>query len=567
MTQPPDPQFGPWAPGLSSTIPAHLMPRVTLFDPANGSVTWAEAKSLSDTISLKPQDLAVFRPDRLALHHVLIRVTAQLHVPDGPNYADFGLSLREMARVIFEGHVTPELPRIKAAFDALRDKADDFIAAELDRWLAEPPAPEKTGLLKSLFGRGAQPAPVTTREDRAFAALEFWSKGQKPDDALTQSCTKALARCVGAILSKRGAMLVAPDMITRIATNLVLNDQGDAEVGQLVADIFDKAVEQEGYYRLPAQTEPVVLNAKGASASGKSTIRLQQRQIAETLGIDWQDFAVISPDYWRKQLLDYDSLGDDFKYAAMLTGQELELIDRKLDRLMAANAVAGHVPHMLIDRFRFDSFQPMSERPADSNLLTRIGAKIYMFFMVTPPSETVERAWLRGISTGRYKAVDDLLYHNIEAYSGMPDLFFAWALARDKSVHYEFLDNSVPYGEVPRTIAFGQNGSLVIVDIDKFCDIDRFRHVNVDATSAKEILTAPATGGATVFLKRCCDLLPRVDFVQKGSDRICATATKGQGLVTLQNPCPILQSLFTDVETADDLGIIDSDLRKDTIGS
>ena len=39
------------------------------------------------------------------------------------------------------------------------------------------------------------------------------------------------------------------------------------------------------------------------------------------------------PDY-EKHLLKYDSIGDDYKYAAMLTGRELEFIDKKLDRYM-----------------------------------------------------------------------------------------------------------------------------------------------------------------------------------------------------------------------------------------
>jgi hypothetical protein len=47
-----------------------------------------------------------------------------------------------------------------------------------------------------------------------------------------------------------------------------------------------------------------------------------------------------------------------------------------------------------------------------------------LFFAITPPPATVERAWQRGLTTARYKAVDDLLYHNIEAFTGIPELFF-----------------------------------------------------------------------------------------------------------------------------------------------
>ena len=98
--------------------------------------------------------------------------------------------------------------------------------------------------------------------------------------------------------------------------------------------------------------------------------------------------------------------------------------------------------HLLIDRFRFDSFAPDSDE-AGSNLLTRFGQIVYLFFMITPPASLVERAWNRGLEVGRYKAVDDTLAHGVEAYSGMPELFFTWVARRDKRVHFEFLDNSV----------------------------------------------------------------------------------------------------------------------------
>ncbi len=56
----------------------------------------------------------------------------------------------------------------------------------------------------------------------------------------------------------------------------------------------------------------------------------------------------------------------------------------------------------------------------------------HMFFVITPPDATVERAWQRGLKFGRYKAVDDLLDHNVEAFTGMPNLSFTWALRTRK---------------------------------------------------------------------------------------------------------------------------------------
>jgi len=223
---------------------------------------------------------------------------------------------------------------------------------------------------------------------------------------------------------------------------------------------------------------------------------------------------------------------------------------------------------MLIDRFRFDSFQPVSERPADSNLLTRFGSRIYMFFMVTPPSETVKRAYARGLSTGRYKAVDDLLYHNIEAYSGMPDLFLAWALAQEKWVHYEFLDNSVALGEVPRTIAYGRNGALVVQDVGGMCDIDRFRHVNVDATRPEDILITRDSDDPFSFLRRCCASLDRVEFVDRESGAVYARVEKGASrVVSGLLPDELRDALFQSAESVESLPAIEASLKTETIGA
>lgn len=549
MSKTPDEEFGPWNPGLSSTIPNRLMPRVTMFDPRHSFVGWAKAKELSDATGLKPEELAITRPERLALHSVLIRVTSQLYVPDGPNYADLGISLREMAAEIYDGFVVPEMDRVLAAYEAVRKEADLIVCDLLDKeiYAPAPTTPKrKSSFLERLFAardRGEdQPRPDPS--DRARVVAVEWKDSRNEDVA--SASRRAIARTLGSLLNKRGALFVDRESIAAVSVGLVLNRVGSAAVGKTVDELFAKAVDAKGYRRLPPQSEPLVLNAKGASASGKSSIRSAQREIAERLGYDWRDFAIISPDYWRKALIDYDGLGEDYKYAAMLTGRELEVIDGKLDILMAVKGHDGTVPHMLIDRFRFDSFQPGRVGSEDSALLTRFGSKVYLFFLVTPPAATVERAWTRGVDTGRYKAVDDLLYHNIEAYSGMPDLFVSWAKGRGKWVHYEFLDNSVERGERPRTIAYGQNGKLVVRDLEKFCDIDRLRYINVDAQSPDEVEVRELSDyDAAAFLRRAMKELEQVDVLVPGGETVFVRAANGHVTIdTAKLPSSVDCSIF-----------------------
>jgi len=258
-------------------------------------------------------------------------------------------------------------------------------------------------------------------------------------------------------------------------------------------------------------------------------MRPLQRTLAGKLNFPWDQFALISPDIWRKFLLDYASLGAAYKYAGTLTGHEVEIIDKKLDRRMADRAARGEMPHLLIDRFRFDSFVPNLEE-GSSRLLTRFGDLVYMFYMITPPEMTVERAWARGLKIGRYKAVEDLLAHNVEAYAGMPELFFTWALIAGKRVHYEFLDNSVAEGCPPRTVAFGWNGEMTILDIKSMIDIERFRKINIQAQRAADVYANMdmSPQGNVDFLKRCVRWIPLINFADYETGQVYARLQRGK---------------------------------------
>ena len=178
--------------------------------------------------------------------------------------------------------------------------------------------------------------------------------------------------------------------------------------------------------------------------------------------------------------------------------------------------------HLLIDRFRFDSFAPDSDQ-AGSNLLTRFGRTIYLFFLITPPASLVERAWSRGLEFGRYKAVDDTLAHAVEAYSGMPQVFFTWVQRSDKRVHFEFLDNSVKLGERPRTVAFGWNDELNVLDVKCMLDVERYRRVNINASApqflyGERAMLAPEHN--TGFLRQCVERFRGINFADQATGHI-----------------------------------------------
>ena len=123
--------FGPWHPGIESEVPGHLLHLSTIFRPENVFTSVAQAAELHDLTGLDSSELVAFRPGRLALHEVLIRVTADLSVPDGTKIEDLGINFRKITRTILAGYVEPRSAAIEAAYDALRHRLRELIDSQL----------------------------------------------------------------------------------------------------------------------------------------------------------------------------------------------------------------------------------------------------------------------------------------------------------------------------------------------------------------------------------------------------------------------------------------------------
>jgi hypothetical protein len=532
-----DNEYGPWNPGLVSQVPKELRHLATIFRPEHVSSSFASALELQGLTGFSLSELVVFRPRRLALHELLVRVTADFAVPDGTRIEDLGLNFREIARSLLSRYLDPAMQAIAEAHRCARRDAQIAIESAL-----------------SAMGRAWGPAEIAGFERMANTAA----------GAAARAGYKSLARVMSALFAAQGDAWGTKDLIVSIATDLAGNEFGSDCIGNAIEPLLRSAVLEQGYRLLPRQEHPVVINTKGPSASGKSTLRPLQKTLAGEIGVNWGDFALISPDIWRKQLLDYASLGVAYKYAGAFTSDEVQIIDQKLDRYMARKNHRGDMSHLLIDRFRFDSFASDSDE-AGSNLLTRFGQIVYLFFVITPPEMLVERAWKRGLEFGRYKAVDDTLAHSVEAYSGIPNVFFTWVRRSDKRIRFEFLDNTVRLGERPRTVAFGDNETFNVLDVKSTLDIERYARIDVDAPAAQFLypdraLLAPEKNAA--FLKRCVQSFHWVNFADQASGQVYLRIERGKPILKY---AAAFESAMQDPDTLAAIGAVAPDALRGTL--
>src|SRR5271168_2755270 len=127
----PNDAYGPWNPGIVSTVPKELRHLATIHRPENVFNSLAAATELRGLTGFPLSELATFRPQRLALHELLVRITADIAVPDGSRIEDLGLNFREMARLLLKSYLWPEMAAIVAAYERARLELGSTINAAL----------------------------------------------------------------------------------------------------------------------------------------------------------------------------------------------------------------------------------------------------------------------------------------------------------------------------------------------------------------------------------------------------------------------------------------------------
>ena len=275
---------GPWNPGIRSPVPEQLRQFCTVFLPSNSFTSFSKARELHDLTGLDASELATFRPQRLVLHELLIRVTADLSVPDGERIADLGIKFREITRVILARYLAPRMDAITAAYDVARRDLTELIEAEIASLMLTPDgrvggkwSPSST--LATLFGRrkAIMRPPRTSRSWSARLTSEWTRNAGSGDSDLKRSAYGALARLISAILKRHGGPWGTRELLVSIAIDMACNDFGSEVIGRAIEPLVLEAARSEGYMLLPRQEWPVIMNTKGPSASGKSTLRPLQK--------------------------------------------------------------------------------------------------------------------------------------------------------------------------------------------------------------------------------------------------------------------------------------------------
>jgi len=526
--------YSAWNPGLVSNLPPHLRAKESLYLPSNSRIDYQQAMELHQFTGIKQERLAAFTWQRLVLHELIVRVSADILVPEGDDEEILGQRFRQIVQQIDQLYVQPQAQHLQQAFDQLQARIHNDIQVILQNDLfagpisqQKPPHQEqhkgswsglKDLLSNLLISRNKTNSTMPDIVGQQFATIKTMrQQGLACTEDYQSALYKSLYVVLSAVATHRGRLPQDQDLLAKLVGNQMLNDYGSRFIGSLLDPIVKRAICEQSYQRVQNHDKPILISLKGASAAGKSTLRpLLQEDILD-YGLASQNFAIISPDIWRRLFLDYKSLGEDYKYSGRLTSHEVNMVDGKLDRYIRAKAEHRQaIPNLMVDRFRFDSFNSKKIADVLHSTYVQYVDTMHMYFVITPPEATVERGWLRGLERGRYKSVEDFLGHSIEAYEGMPRLFFKWMAYQQPHYQYHFVDNNVAKGQPPRLVAWGDQQAMTIVDPLLLSNIDRYQKINIHAQNPAEVY--PKTEAMSIhnnceFLVNCINALALVEFV------------------------------------------------------
>jgi len=531
-----DTTYSAWNPGIETEIPQAYRSMETIFHPDLVFTSVDDVDELRRETGLKQVELVSFRPERLALHELIIRVNADILVLEGENEEDLGINFRHIANTIYDNYIVDILPEIESTYISLSENIEKIVYSELERLLT-PKASKQTSkgsLLSRIFKK--KEAPVQTQqtiEEREFALINSLKQLQLDSETEIESVVyQSIHRVLGAISTRRGFIGNDLEYLAGLCARHACNDLGSTTIGKLVGLQVQKAIEKEGYPLIIDAEKAVLISLKGASAAGKSSLRPTLRKMMQELGIESHGYGTISPDIWRKLILDYDSLGESYKYAGRFASHEISIIDSKLDnyrRIKAEQSNTG--PNLVVDRFRFDSFASEKVTRLLHKTYIRYLDTVYMYFIVTPPEATVERGWARGLERGRYKSIEDFLGHCVEAYAGMSKLLFKWLFSEQPKFFFEFLDNSVPKGTYPEMIAKGTQGYMELHRPELFVNIERYQRINIMAKTPEAVY--PESGVLAVennlgFLRQCIEKIKLLDFIDPETEKCYLSVNEGK---------------------------------------
>ena len=169
-----DQPFSPWNPGIEPDIPPQYRNLETIYHPDIVFTTLDEVNELVAETGLSEIELITFRPHRLVLHELIVRVTADIVVLEGESEEDLGINFRAITSNILQQYIEPHLDLIEQGYRDFSSRIETLVHKEVEQLLLQlsPPKPPVPTLWQRLLGSKPKSAVAQpSRQQREFELI------------------------------------------------------------------------------------------------------------------------------------------------------------------------------------------------------------------------------------------------------------------------------------------------------------------------------------------------------------------------------------------------------------
>lgn len=273
----------------------------------------------------------------------------------------------------------------------------------------------------------------------------------------------------------------------RIIIDIVINSQILQSNRKLVKDFVsgDKGLFNSEYIK---QFNHLTLHSKesrksflivGGAASGKGGVTNSVKNAQE----DPQDLLEINPDLYKKLLLPFSEVKGHEELHAALTHMESAIVFDNIAETWQKMAENDQAPNILMDVQRAGNWQLGVLGTGDTN--------IYASSPVLPLTIALDRAYSRGLKTGRFVPTEEII-------RGHKEQLKLNLNAMKKGVSYQFYNTNISFGEIPPLIAEYNpaKSEMNIYDMHSMYDYFQKDELNVNARNLDTL--SKATPKSTV---------------------------------------------------------------------
>jgi DNA-nicking Smr family endonuclease len=279
------------------------------------------------------------------------------------------------------------------------------------------------------------------------------------------------------------ARLAVNEVIIWAVTDRIYQEIAHKEVVNIIENIIAARIDdkESGFPRLSqhAGNERHTFMLSGPPASGKGTAAVIHEECAkELLDIPWDDIVKINTDIHRHIVSNHTITGEEKEHSTSLNGDESSYITLRAYARMSAKITANRAPHLLMD-----GANPAIDR---LNLATQNAGTLYLLVVTTSVEMSMERAYTRGVATGRYVLTDYMLrmHQNISK-----DIFTRLAEYKGQNIEFAIINTDVPEDEPPVKLMDGnlRNGVVYVFDTRGMAEFCGKRNLNLKAKNTDEL--------------------------------------------------------------------------------